>query len=960
MKSVIRPSLVILVALCFMMSGSALITYARGFTPASENVRAVDATSVMTTWLTTSATLDDIDPGKPALSVGTRVENVVFADQKRATNDAKEDTDAVVTSAAADDTTGSNEPTLVAPVEPDPVNPTGNPLYDIPAPGESNDADVASLTPAQLAANDSGEKPALSRGSVVENVVFADSVSSANIERAAARNAAQATTDDIAVWYGLNQRFGQIGEPQLQVNVLGQIITPTGAISAAYTLNGGPSRLLGLGPDTRRLAQENDFNVELLYSELTTGTNTIVVTATDHLTTTSIQTVTVNYSPGNVWPERYTTDWSTGTIQDSAQVIDGHWSTAGGILRPLVLDYDRLVGIGDIVWQDYEVTVPVTIHAIDADGFRKPSSGPGIGFLLRWQGHYQQLDEQPTNGWKNFGAIGWYRWGEDANKNIIAGQQMLAFEGKEVATNPTKTPSFEVPYMMKMSVHSSPNENRPSYYRFKTWPANQKEPVQWDMETFGRIGEPKTGSMAVVAHHVDASFGNVTIRPLSDITSTIATATDDNGTILVTPSKDEYSYGDVVTFAATANEGFAFSEWGGDLQGSQNPLELLVTQDISLTASFVVPEPAVISTTVQGDGMVKVTPEKTQYEYDEVVSFTAIAEPGYEFTGWSGSLSGQSNPLSVRIRDDLNVMASFVEQTAPPNSDDFRTCKLDEIWTVSDPKGDSTVTVNGQQALISVPANSSHDLFRDANNAPRIVQDVPNEDFIVEAKFESKMTERFQTQGIIVEQDANNYMRMEFFHDGTNTRVFAAYLQNNSLTADSNITVTVPAEGDLYMRVGRSGNTWTQEYSFDGLVWMTNATFDHTLTVARAGVYGGNVDPTAGEPDTAPAYTAIIDYFFNTASRIEPEDGSALTVTTSTVGQGTVNKEPETVTDCSGTFTLTATPEEEWEFAGWSGAVTSTDNPLSGFSLTQGDVLTATFVESTSGDSTIYLPIIVR
>lgn len=967
MNWMIRWSLAGMVALLLMVSGSILVAYAHrvensvqhnGVQRGTSSHVAQNSETVWgpsTLWITDSVTLDDIDPGKPGLTVGTPVDNVIFAAQEDAVQegDAAQEDDAAQTQADAAGTTGADD-ALQDEVVPDPTN--GNPLYDTPAPGTVRATSAAT----QLAADSNGEKPVLSSGTIVTDVPYAAQVPKAGSERAALQmqDRASVNGDEISVWYGPNQPFGQIGKPQTQINLLGTVLTPTGSISASFSLNGGASQLLSLGPDERRLAQENDFNVEIPYSDLMTGTNTIVVTATDHLSTTVSQTFTVDYMPGTLWPQNYIADWGSGSLHTVAQVVDGQWSNSGGVLRPLVLDYDRLVAIGDIGWKDYEVTVPVTIHAIDEEGFRRPSNGPGVGLLLRWQGHYQQLDEQPTTGWKNFGAIGWFRWGRLESGAIIAAEQMLAVGGKEIANNASKVPTFETPYIMKMSVQSPSNPDRDGYYRFKVWRASEPEPFGWDMESFGRPGELLTGSLLLVAHHVDATFGDVTVRPIADITSTISIAADNNGVVLVTPEQDSYAYGDPVEIIATGNSGFAFNEWQGDIQTTENPLTLLVTEDISLTASFVQPEPSIVTATVQGSGTVKITPEKERYDFDEQVTLTAIADSGSFFTGWDGAVSGQNNPITLKIRDDLDVTASFSQGVATPTSDDFRSCKLNEIWSINDPKGDSTIAVNGEQLLISVPANADHDLFDNKNFAPRVLQDMPNEDFNIEVKFESQVEERFQIQGIIVEQDTDNFMRMEFFHDGTDTHVFAAYMQNGELTANKNTIVAVPSGVSLYMRLGRSGNTWTQEYSFDGVTWVNNATFDHTLTVARGGVYGGNVDPAPGEPDTSPAFTAIVDYFFNTASRIDPEDGAPLALTITTTGEGSVTKEPDKSSyGCDEAITLTATPAEGWDFFGWGGAASSATSPLTGFTLRQGDTVTATFVQ---GIMNLYLPIVLR
>ena len=56
-------------------------------------------------------------------------------------------------------------------------------------------------------------------------------------------------------------------------------------------------------------------------------------------------------------------------------------------------------------------------------------------------------------------------------------------------------------------------------------------------------------------------------------------------------------------------------------------------------------------------------------------------------------------------------------------SDDFNAGALDTgLWSIVDPVGDGAVVVNGTQALISVPAGTSHDVWSSGNFAPRVMQ----------------------------------------------------------------------------------------------------------------------------------------------------------------------------------------------------------------------------------------------
>jgi regulation of enolase protein 1 (concanavalin A-like superfamily) len=177
---------------------------------------------------------------------------------------------------------------------------------------------------------------------------------------------------------------------------------------------------------------------------------------------------------------------------------------------------------------------------------------------------------------------------------------------------------------------------------------------------------------------------------------------------------------------------------------------------------------------------------------------------------------------------------------------------------------DATVT-------IAVPAGLSHDPWA-LNNAPRLMQPARDEDFQIEVKLESTMNLRFQEQGVIIEQDADNWLRVEFHSDGAQIKAFASATIDGVPSVKINYAVQpVPASVPMWLRVTRQGNTFTQEYSLDGETWSTAGSFSQPLAVSSVGIFGGNFNPTGDSP----AHDAIFDYFFETSLPVVPEDTPA-------------------------------------------------------------------------------------
>lgn len=307
----------------------------------------------------------------------------------------------------------------------------------------------------------------------------------------------------IDVWYGTHQQAGQHGMPQVWVDVLGRVSDPGSVTALTYQLNGGPLQPLSLGPDDRRLASEGDFVVELPRSALANGTNLLTI----HADSASVD-VTVDYTSGNTWPSPYTIDWNQVTrIDDAAHVVDGLWRVENGFARVVDPGYDRLLGLGDISWTDYEVTAEVIIQGIEPVYTGSSTPGPLVGFLPRWQGHYVN-GAQPNWGFLPFGMVGAYQFRENGTHRL----EMRGDNGLVASDSSGFTMAFGVVYFMKMRVESTPTQG--GHYQLKAWPAGLLEPAPWTISAFGGPSDLAAGSLLLVAHQLTASFGRVEVTPL--------------------------------------------------------------------------------------------------------------------------------------------------------------------------------------------------------------------------------------------------------------------------------------------------------------------------------------------------------------------------------------------------------------------------------------------------------------
>ena len=325
----------------------------------------------------------------------------------------------------------------------------------------------------------------------------------------------------ITLWYGSNETFGQEGEPQAFVNVLGNVSDPAGMASLAYTLNGGASSALEMGENDYRLSSPGDFNAEIPYASLNVGANTVVITATDLAGNISTQTVTVNddYTCQS-WPGNYSVNWSSApSINSVAQVVDGDWAIQGPNVRTLQTGYDRLIDIGDMNnWSQYQVTVPVTINALPLGG-----DNFGVGPIFGWQGHtnygdgQQPADGHPFDAWFNYANNG---PGDGDSLNIYANspnhhEQVLASDTSGMQLTVGTTYDFE----MQATTNAG---GTTSQYSFKVWQAGTTEPANWLVQANGDLNQ---GSLLLASYWADVSYGPVTVTSLATPTPPVPAGT---------------------------------------------------------------------------------------------------------------------------------------------------------------------------------------------------------------------------------------------------------------------------------------------------------------------------------------------------------------------------------------------------------------------------------------------------
>ena len=175
-------------------------------------------------------------------------------------------------------------------------------------------------------------------------------------------------------------------------------------------------------------------------------------------------------------------------------------------------------------------------------------------------------------------------------------------------------------------------------------------------------------------------------------------------------------------------------------------------------------------------------------------------------------------------------------------SDGFDEDALGPHWSVAAGKGVS-VRTDGGTLIIDVP-EGTFDLWNGRTTAPRILQPTADRDFVARAAFGSVPSQRFQMQGLVLEGAGDEWIRVDLFSNGTETRLFAAATQGGK--SESVLDVSVDGKDAARLGVERIGDTFTISHSADGETWTKAGSFDREIELARIGVFAGALAKAAG------------------------------------------------------------------------------------------------------------------
>jgi uncharacterized repeat protein (TIGR02543 family) len=423
-----------------------------------------------------------------------------------------------------------------------------------------------------------------------------------------------------------------------------------------------------------------------------------------------------------------------------------------------------------------------------------------------------------------------------------------------------------------------------------------------------------------------------------------------NGTVTKSPEFAMYDSATTVTLTATPGTGYKFSAWSGDVSDTANPVNVVMSGNNTITATFI-QNVFVITATAGANGSI-VPSGEVSVTYGENQSFTISPSTGYHVDsvivdGIKVDSTTSYTFTNVTTAHIISVSFAINTYTIMPTAG---------VNGAISPSSPATVNYGGSQTFTITPNSCYH--------VDSVLVDGVNQGTITSYTFTNVI--------------ANHTIRS----------VYA--INQNTITASASVNGTISPSGIVNLNCGLNQSftiTPNTGYHVDSVIVdgvnqgalasyaFNNVTVNHTITAKFAiNIYTLTVNATNGTVTKNPnqstynygtsvqlTATPITGYHFvnwtgDTTSSVNPVTitmnanktvmaNFAINTYTLTVNatNGTVTKNPNQSTYNYGTSVqLTATPATGYYFVNWTGDLTGTTNPAN-ITMNANKTVTANF-----------------
>src|SRR5215469_2983533 len=190
------------------------------------------------------------------------------------------------------------------------------------------------------------------------------------------------------------------------------------------------------------------------------------------------------------------------------------------------------------------------------------------------------------------------------------------------------------------------------------------------------------------------------------------------------------------------------------------------------------------------------------------VHVSAAPTTGLCAAGTASSVSGAGiGPWRWSCNGGDGTSASCFAISGLPVTDDFTSDSIlqPELWQPFAANGESIKvqsTSAGVALSLYVPGGTDNHSATTPNNSTHLMQKIDNRDFYVETNFTSKVSQPLQGQGLIVQQDDANFIRLGIYTTGCQAYIYGVSFENG--VPFTFLEEPVENGSNLYLRISQS------------------------------------------------------------------------------------------------------------------------------------------------------------
>ena len=283
-----------------------------------------------------------------------------------------------------------------------------------------------------------------------------------------------------------------------------------------------------------------------------------------------------------------------------------------------------------------------------------------------------------------------------------------------------------------------------------------------------------------------------------------------------------YNSGQTVSISATANSGYTFANWTGDVPNPPNPIssiQITMNGPKNVTANF--SQNCTYTLTVNinsaGWGTVSKSPDKSAYCLGDQVTLTASPNQGYTFSSWSGVDSSNGQTATVTMNGNRTATANFTQNpqytlniiinpsgsgSVAKNPNKATYTNTDQVTLTATPNsgysfGNWTGDANGNANPINVTMNGNKTVTANFTQQYTLMSNVNPSGSGSVSKNPDKSTYSSGDQVTLTATPNSGYTFTNWSGDASGTTNQVTLMMNGNKTVTANFTATNTIGPDL-------------------------------------------------------------------------------------------------------------------------------------------------------------------